>query len=334
MTRLVIQIPAYNEAETLPRALDDIPRSYPGIDEVILLVINDGSKDDTTHVALSHGADYVVQHRLNRGLSGTFLTGLQTSLALGANIIVNTDADNQYPGKEIGNLIRPIMDGSADLVIGDRQPLSNSNFSKTKGRLESIGSRVVRIVSETDVPDAASGFRAYSRYAALRLQVHNQYSYTIETLIQAGREKMKIQHIPIETNPSIRPSRLHKGFADFILNQGGAIIRSFILYQPLKTFSSVGLVFLTPGIILLLRYLIIYLIGDSGVGRYIQSVSIGGTLSIFGFLLIIMGFLGDAIRANRQISKETLVHMRDLSRIKDISNHLEINGEPIFKKEK
>ncbi|MHC1784658.1 MAG: glycosyltransferase family 2 protein [Anaerolineaceae bacterium] len=332
MTKLVIQIPAYNEAKTLPDTLADIPREYPGVEDVVIIVIDDGSTDGTAQIALENGADYVVRHRTNRGLSDTFLTGLLTSLAMGANIIVNTDADNQYPGGAIGNLIQPILDNSADLVLGDRQPMNNSNFSRSKGILETIGSWCVRIVSETNVPDAVSGFRAYSRYAALRMQVHNRYSYTIETLIQAGRDKMKIDHIPITTNPSIRSSRLHRGFMNFIWNQSGAIIRSFILYQPLKAFTAIGSVFLITGMILLLRFLFFYLIGDSGVGRYIQSVSIGGTLATFGFLLIIMGFLGDAIRANRQLMVETLAQMRDKLMINQSGDLNEIIGEPIFRR--
>lgn len=268
MKRLVIQIPAFNEAEILPKTLVALPRQIPGIDRVLILVIDDGSTDNTTEVALQHGADFVVRHRLNRGLSNTFMTGIQTSLALGADVIVNTDADNQYPGEMINELVKPILSDMADMVIGDRQPLLNRNFSKQKGVLEAFGSWVVRKASETDTPDAPSGFRAYSRYASLRLQVHNPYSYTLETLIQAGRERMKIVHVPISTNPTERPSRLHKGFFHFIFNQSGAIIRAFILYQPLKTFSSIGTLFFSAGLILLLRFFFLFLSGESGVGRY------------------------------------------------------------------
>lgn len=330
MRRLFIQIPALNESSALPVVLRSLPGVLPGIDDIHILLIDDGSADNTAHVALENGADFVIRHRINRGLSSSFITGIQSSLALGADIIVNTDADNQYPGDAIARLIAPIIEGKADIVIGDRQPHKNSNFSKTKSVLENFGSWVVRFVSGTDAPDAPSGFRAYSRYAALRIQVHNQYSYTLETLIQAGREKMKIVHVPIMTNRTDRPSRLHKGFLHFIWKQGGAILRSYVLYQPLKTFLSLGMVFLVPGAFLLLRFVALFLLGDSGIGRYVQSVSIGGTLSVFGLLMMVMGFIGDAIRANRQILTETQAALRDQRITAPYEAIHEIHGEPVY----
>jgi glycosyltransferase involved in cell wall biosynthesis len=308
---LVIQIPCFNEAQNICTTLAELPREIPGIDKIIVLVIDDGSCDGTGDIALGNRADFVVRHQLNRGLSRAFLTGLHTALSMGADIIVNTDADNQYPGHYIADLVQPILQKEADLVIGDRQPLKNLHFSPFKRWAETLGSWVVRAVSETNVPDAASGFRAYSRYAALRIQVFNSYSYTLETLIQAGKERMQIKHVPIVTNAALRESRLHKGIFSFIWRQGGAILRSFILYQPLKTFSMLGIPFVLSGSFLLGRFLVFYVLGLSGLARYVQSVSIGGTLLIFGLLLIFLGLLGDAIRANRQIMEEILSHLRD-----------------------
>jgi len=308
---LVIQIPCFNEAPHICTTLAELPREIPGIDKIYTLIIDDGSNDGTGEIALANCADFVVRHQRNRGLSRAFLTGLQTALSLGADIIVNTDADNQYPGRYIAELVQPILHSDADLVIGDRQLLKNQHFSLFKRWTEAVGSWVVRTVSSTDVPDAASGFRAYSRYAALRIQVYNSYSFSLETLIQAGKERMQIRHVPIETNAALRKSRLHKGIFHFIWNQSGAIIRSFILYQPLKTFSILGIPFVISGAFLLGRFLIFYLLGLSGVARYVQSVSIGGTLLIFGLLLFFLGLLGDAIRANRQIMEEILAHLRD-----------------------
>jgi len=329
LKKLVIQIPAYNEAENISRTLDDIPRQYEGIDEVQVVVIDDGSTDGTARVALEHGADAVIRHRRNRGLSRAFITGIQFALALGADIIVNTDADNQYPGSDIQRLIQPILDDSADLVIGDRNPAENAHFSAFKRRMEAFGSWIARKVSGTSVPDTVSGFRAYSRYAALPLQVFNPYSYTLETLVQAGKSQMKIAHIPIKTNPNLRESRLHKGLLHFIWKQSGVIVRSYVLYQPLRTFVSLGAVFLAAGLALLLRFLIYYFLTDTA-GRLLQSVSIGGTLTIVGIILIIIGFIGDSVRASRQISEEILISLRDKTRLGELAAVREFNGQPVF----
>ena len=326
---LVIQIPCFNEAQTLSETIADLPKSLPGFDKIYILVVDDGSSDKTVQVALENGVDYVVRHRQNRGLARTFMTGLTTALTLGADVIVNTDADHQYPGKYIQDLVNPILLGVADLVIADRQPGTNIHFSPIKQMLEKFGSWVVRFLSQTDAPDAPSGFRAYSRYAALRIQVYNSYSYTLETLIQAGKEKMAITHIPIETNPPLRPSRLHKGILNFIWRQSGTIIRSYILYQPLRTFVLLGIPFLLAGGFLVIRFLFFYLHGESGIGRYAQSVTIGGTLTMFGMLFILMGLLGDAIRANRKIMEEILIQLRDNNHI-SVQKSSEINGSPIF----
>ncbi len=308
---LIVQIPCYNEEETLPETICDVPRSIPGISNIGILVVDDGSTDRTAEVALSCGADYVVRNRRNQGLASAFMKGLNTAIALGADIIVNTDGDHQYPGEYIPQLIAPILAGEADIVIGDRQPATNIHFSPFKRLLESLGSWAIRGLSQTDAPDAASGFRAYSRRAALRMHVYSDYSYTLESLIQAGREHIALAHLPIQTNRPLRPSRLHKGPFHFILQQSGTIVRSYVLYQPLKSFTLLGLPFLVAGSLLIARFILYYLIGHSGIARYVQSVSIGGTLSIFGLLMMFMGLLGDAVRANRKMMEEILSYLRN-----------------------
>lgn len=327
--KLVVQIPAYNESGHLPVVLGGIPQQIEGVDEVVVVVIDDGSTDDTARVALENGADYVLRHRQNRGLSRAFISGLQFSLALGADVIVNTDADNQYPGSEITKLISPILADQADMVIGDRQTLENEHFTKSKRLMEHIGSWFMRRISKTDVPDAVSGFRAFSRYAALRLQVYNPYSYTLETLVQAGKGRMKVANVPIQTNPATRESRLHKGILNFMWRQSGAIIRSYVLYQPLRTFVSTGIIPLLAGAVLLARFLISYFFLNQG-SRYIQSVSIGGTLLIAGITLIMFGFLGDAMRANRQAAEETMIILRDQTRFPDESDQSQFQGNPVY----
>ena len=327
--KLAIQIPAYNEANHLPTVLEQLPRQLPGIDEIVIVVVDDGSSDGTAQVALEHGADFVLRHRQNRGLSRSFVNGIQFCLALGADIIVNTDADNQYPGSQIGKLIEPLLQGQADMVIGDRQTLENQHFSPFKRAMEYLGSSVIRRVSNTNVPDAVSGFRAFSRYAALRFQVYNPYSYTLETLIQAGKGQMKIESVPIDTNPATRESRLHKGMFNFIWRQGGAIIRSYVLYQPLRTFLSIGGILFLAGAILLGRFLIHYLF-LAQTSRFVQSVSIGGTFLVAGIILIMFGFLGDAFSANRQISEEVMIRQRDETTIEDLKTLREFLGHPVF----
>ncbi len=328
---LVIQIPCYNEAQVLAKTLADLPREVPGVDRILVLVVNDGSSDDTERVALENGAHYVLRHRRNRGLANAFLSGLQAALALGADVIVNTDADNQYPGRYIAEMVAPIVAGEADMVIGDRQPGKNQHFSPLKRRLEELGSWVIRRLSQTDAPDSVSGFRAFSRYAALRTQVYNSYSYTLETLILAGQARMNIQHLVIDTNPSYRPSRLHRGILNFMWRQGGVIIRSYVLYKPLQTFLRLGIPFGLAGLFLILRFLYFYLIGDTGVGRHIQSITIGGTLLVFSLLLVMLGLLGDAVRANRRTMEEIMLRLRDEARIRD--GDAEFLGSTLIKNE-
>ncbi len=328
MTRLVIQIPAYNEEKNLPHVLAELPRKLQGVADISVVVVDDGSTDHTAKVALANGADFVLRHRRNSGLSSAFIDGIQFSLALGADIIVNTDADNQYPGSEIERLIAPILAGQADMVVGDRQLNTNEHFSPVKRLMEKLGTSFVCHISSTQVADAASGFRAFSRKAALPLQVYNPYSYTLETLIQAGKSQIAIRDVAVKTNPALRESRLHKGMFNFIWRQAGAIIRSYLLYQPLRTFLSLGGLSLLVGLIPLIRFLYLYF-ANRGAG-HLQSVSIGGTFVVVGIVLIIIGFLGDAVRASRNVAEETLTRLRDSTRFENPADVSEFLGLTVY----
>ncbi len=308
---LVIQIPAFNESKSIASVIQELPKSIPGIRQIIIQVIDDGSKDMTTEVALKSGADYVIRHPNNLGLSRAFMTGINHALQLGADIIVNTDADSQYPGHQVINLVNPLVIGKADIVIGNREPGKNQHFPFYKRYLQVIGSWFVSFLSGKRSPDATSGFRAYSRFAALRLQVFNEFSYTLETIIQGNREHIRIKYVPIKTNPAVRPSRLHKGLFNFLFKQGGTILRSIILYRPIRAALLIGTPAFLAGIFFILRFIFVYLEGDSNYLRYLQSVSIGGTLFLFGILVYIFGFLGDALRTNMRMMQEILIRMRN-----------------------
>lgn len=310
--KLIIQIPCYNEADTLEDALEDIPRAVPGIDCVETLLIDDGSNDDTVAVARRLGVDHIVQHGRNRGLAQAFQTGLDHALRLGAGVIVNTDGDNQYPAREIPRLVAPVLDGEADIVIGDRQPHHNLHFSATKRWLQKWGSWTVRNVSGTDVPDAASGFRAYSKEAALRLNVLSHYSYTLETIIQAGKLGLTITSVPVATNAPTRPSRLQRNMWHFIKEQGGTILRIYAFYEPLRTFTYLAIPFLLSGAVLWMRFLAYYIFFRLDADRFIQSVTIGAGLLIVGVLIFVFGILADIAGKHRQLTQETLYRLKKL----------------------
>jgi glycosyltransferase involved in cell wall biosynthesis len=311
--KLVVQIPCYNEEETLPLVLAGIPRQIAGVDQVCVLIIDDGSADRTVEVARQHGVDYIVHHAGNKGLARAFRTGLDACLQLGADIIVNTDGDNQYPQKDIPQLVAPVLSGEADIVIGDRQTWTVVGFSRQKKLLQAWGSRVVRAVSGTTVTDAPSGFRAYSREAALRLVSLTSYSYTVENVIQAGKLGLTTMNVPVETNPQTRPSRLQKSNWDFVKKQGATILRLYTVYEPLRTFFYLSLPFALAGLFLILRFLYLNFFTDqSGVGRHVQSLVIGGTLLTLGFLLFVLGVLADLIAANRRLTEETLYRLRKM----------------------
>jgi glycosyltransferase involved in cell wall biosynthesis len=310
MVKLIIQVPCFNEAETLPQALADLPREIAGIDCIETLIIDDGSRDDTVAVARAAGVNHVVSHHHNLGLAQAFQTGIDTCLRLGADIIVHTDADHQYPGRFIPELVAPVLTGRADIVIGDRQVHTISHFSTLKKRLLALGSWMVHNVSGVDVADPVSGFRAYSREAALRFNMLTRYSYTLETIIQAGKLGLAIECVPVTTNPPTRPSRLQKSMWHFIKAQAGTILRLYAFYEPLRTFSYIAVPFLLAGSALWARFFFYYLSGQSGIGRFIQSLTLGTGLVLVGVLIILFGIQADISSKHRQLTQEMLYRLK------------------------
>lgn len=310
--KLIIQIPCYNEAETLPAVIEELPRVIPGIDCIETLIIDDGSRDDTVAVAKRLGVNHIVRHPRNLGLAQAFQSGIDACLRLGADIIVHTDADNQYPGRYIPDLIAPVLAGGADIVIGDRQVQTIEHFSWMKKRMLALGSWMVRNVSGVAVADPVSGFRAYSREAALRFTILTRYSYTLETIIQAGKGGLGIESVPVTTNPPTRPSRLQNSMWHFIKAQAGTILRLYAFYEPLRTFSYIAVPFLLAGAALWTRFFIHYLGGDSGVGRYIQSLTLGLGLLLVGTLIILFGIQADISGKHRQITQEMLYRLKKM----------------------
>lgn len=311
--KLIIQIPCHNEAETLPAVLADIPQQIAGISTIETLVIDDGSTDQTAAVAQQCGVTHLVCHTRNLGLARAFQTGLETALKLEADIIVNTDADHQYPGRFITNLVQPIVQNQAEIVIGNRQIDHNLYFSPIKKWLQKLGSQVVRTISNTDVPDTVSGFRAYSREAALRLNVLSQFSYTLETIIQAGKMGLPIVSVSIETNPPTRPSRLQRSTWHFIKAQASTILRVYAFYEPLRTFSFLALPFLSAGTFLILRFLYYYFLADErGIGRFIQSITLGTGFLLVGVMILVFAVQADIAGKHRQLTQETLYRLKKL----------------------
>jgi glycosyltransferase involved in cell wall biosynthesis len=308
--KLIVQIPCFNEEETLARTVADIPRRIDGVDSVEVLIIDDGSTDRTADVARAAGVDHYVRHPRNRGLARTFRTGIDACLSLGADIIVNTDGDNQYAGADIPQLIRPILDRQADIVVGDRQTARLDHFSPLKKRLQAMGSWVVRQLSATTVPDAVSGFRAISRDAAFQLNILSNFSYTIEMLISAGRRGMAIASVPVRTNRTDRPSRLFRSIPRFMARSGTTILRMFAMYKPLRIFLLMGLALSIAGAIPVLRFLYFWAIGD-GAG-HVQSLILGGVLLVIGFMTLLIGLVADLISFNRQLLEMVLEKMRRL----------------------
>jgi glycosyltransferase involved in cell wall biosynthesis len=311
--KLVIQIPCLNEQDSLPVTLAELPRQIAGVDVIEWLIIDDGSTDRTVEVARALGVDYVVRHPVNKGLAAAFRSGLDASLQLGADIIVNTDADNQYPARYIPDLIGPILRHEADIVIGDRQTGKIEHFSPTKRRLQSFGSAVVRWVSGTTVPDAPSGFRAISRNAALQLNILTRYTYTLETIIQAGSKNLVVTHVPIETNNKLRESRLIKSMGRYVLRSATTILWLFVLYRPLRSFSLLATPFVLSGGVLWLRFAVLSLLGEAGRGTNIQSVIVGSALLIIGFMVFLIGLIGELVAMNRRLQEETLFYVKRLA---------------------
>lgn len=308
--KLIIQIPCYNEAETLEIALNDLPKHIDGIDQIEYLIINDGSQDNTVEVAKNWGVNYVVNFKKNKGLAKGFMAGLDACLRNGADIIVNTDADNQYVGEDIEKLVRPILEGKADMVIGERPIDQTEHFSPLKKKLQHFGSWVVRKASKTDIPDAPSGFRAYSREAAMRMNVVNEYTYTLETIVQAGRNKIPLMSVPIRTNGELRPSRLFSSMFGYVKKSMLTIIRAFLMYKPLMFFASLGSIMSLLGVILGVRFLFYYFAG-TGEG-HIQSLILASMMIILGVMTIIVGLQGDIIAANRKLLEDIQYHVRKI----------------------
>lgn len=308
--KLIIQIPCLNEAETLEIALNDLPKQIDGIDEIEYLIINDGSIDNTVEVAKKWGVHYVVNFKQNKGLAKGFMAGLDACLREGADIIVNTDADNQYCGEDIAKLVRPILEGKADIVIGERPIDDTEHFSPLKKKLQHIGSWTVRVASKSDIPDAPSGFRAYSREAAIRLNVVNEYTYTLETIVQAGHEKMAMTSVPIRTNAELRASRLFSSMFGYIKKSMVTIVRSFMMYKPLRFFGGIGAALFLIGFILGIRYLVFFFSGSAG--GHVQSLILASTLLMMGTMTIIIGLQADIIAANRKILEDIQYHVRKI----------------------
>lgn len=306
--KLIIQIPCYNEAQTLPQTVAELPRTLPGIDCVEILVVDDGSHDETVAVARSLGVHHIVQLPHNMGLAQAFSAGLEASILRDADIIVNTDADNQYCGADIQKLVEPILQGKAEVVVGDRGVAGLPQFSPVKRQLQRLGSWVVSQAAELDVPDATSGFRALTREAALRTLVLSNYSYTLETLIQAGARRMSVTHVPIHTNGPTRPSRLMRSIPHFLSHSGATILRAYTLYRPLRVFLTLGLLSIAGGTALGIRFLYYYLQG-TGSG-HVQSLILAAILVIVGFQVMLIGVVADLIGFNRKILEDVLYRLR------------------------
>ncbi len=310
MIKLIIQIPCYNEEKTLGVALDALPREIPGVDKVEWLVIDDGSTDKTAEVARAHGVDHIVSLHVNRGLARAFTAGLDFCVKSGADIIVNTDADNQYHADDIPKLVAPIVEGRAEIVVGERPIADIEHFSPVKKFLQKLGSWVVRMASGTDIPDAPSGFRAMKREAAMRLNVFDDYTYTLETIIQAGRKNMIITSVPVRTNPDLRPSRLVRSIPSYVRRSLFTIVRIFMTYRPFRFFAMLGIISTLLGLIPTLRFLYFYFSG--GGAGHLQSLIYAVLFLGNGAALIVVGLLADLIAVNRQLLEDIRWRVRDL----------------------
>lgn len=307
--KLVIHIPCLNEEATLPLVLRDIPKKIKGIDEIIILVTDDGSTDKTVAIARKHGVKHFVHHTRNQGLGRSFHDGILKALELGADIMVNTDGDNQYPSNRIGDLVQPILEGQTDIVIADRQTHQIEHFSLAKKLLQRIGSKIVNEAAGTSVPDAGSGFRAYSRESLFRLNTITRYSYCTETIIQAGYKGLHITSIPIDTNPKLRESRLFKNTMEHILKTGFTIIRAYLMYKPYIIFGWLGSILFALGLIPFARYFYYFIVNGTTRG-HIQSLLVGSLLMIASFLCLVLNIIADLIRTNRILTEDNLEHTK------------------------
>jgi len=310
MPKLIIQIPCLNEAGSLPATLAGLPRTLPGIDTIEYLVIDDGSSDGTAEVARTHGVHHVIRFNRHRGLAAAFAAGIDAALRQGADVIVNTDADNQYPGSEIGRLIEPLLTGRFDVVIGDRNIRELSHMSWYKKLLQRGGSWAVRRVSNTAVPDTTSGFRAYTREAALRMTIVSEFSYTLETIIQAGKRRMAIAHVEIPTNARTRPSRLFDSIYGYVKRSTATIVRIYTMYEPLKVFTYIGSSFFVLGLALGLRVVYYYFQGEAF--RHVAAAVAAAMLLIVGFQILLIGLVADAISSGRKLTEDVLYRLKKM----------------------
>jgi len=313
--KLIIQIPCLNEAQTLPATLADLPKSVAGLDEIEVLVIDDGSRDGTSEVARACGVDHIVRLRRNKGLAAAFQAGIDACLKAGADFIVNTDADNQYAGTDIPKLLAPLLRGEADIVIGDRNIAELRHMSWRKRQLQALGSWVVRGVSNTTVPDTTSGFRAYTREAALRMTIVSEFSYTLETIIQAGKKRMAIAHVPVSVNARTRESRLFDSVFSYIKQSGATIVRIYTMYEPLKVFTYLGLGISALGVAGLVRFVYFYFEGLAL--RHVASLVASAMLLNFGFLVLVLGLLADVTAGNRKLLEDLVYRIRSLESPRD-----------------
>lgn len=308
--KLIIQIPCLNEEKTLPLVLEKIPKKIPGIKTIDIVVIDDGCTDKTVQVAKKLGVKHFVRHAHKQGLARSFRDGVNKCLELGADIIVNTDGDNQYPSQDISRLVRPIAQGRADIVIANRQTQTIDHFSKSKKMLQRFGTWVLNKAAGTKIPDAPSGFRAYSRQAAIKLNVVTDFSYAMETIIQAANKRLHIESIPIEVNPKTRESRLFKTNREHVFKSGSAIFRAFVMYRPYVIFLSMSLFFVIIGLVPFLRYLYFVIADHTSGARHLQSLIAGTVLLTAAFVSFTLGVVADLIRINRILSEESLEHQR------------------------
>ncbi len=306
--KAIIQIPCFNEEETLPQTVRDLPRELPGVDDVEILVVDDGSCDRTSEVAEKLNVDHIVRLKQNQGLAYAFMVGLEAALEAGADIVVNTDADNQYRGEDIERLIQPLLEGKADIAVGDRGVATLEHFSPLKRWLQRWGSWVVERAAGIEIPDATSGFRAFTREAAMRLTVLSDYTYTLETLIQAGARRMAVTYVPIRTNPQTRQSRLIQSVPSFLAVSAITILRFYAMYRPLRLFLSLGAVMIAGGVALGIRFLYYFITGP-GFGK-VQSLILAAILTIVGFQVCLIGLMADLVRLNRKMLEEAVYRVR------------------------
>ncbi len=310
--KLIVQVPCYNEEETLPLVINSIPKEIPGVDVVETLIIDDGSTDRTIEVAEELRVDHIIRNKQNRGLAISFSEGIHKCLEFGADIIVNTDGDNQYPQQDIPKLIQPILEGNADIVVADRQTDKIAHFSPLKKLLQKVGSKVVKMASGTDLPDAVSGFRAYSREGAMALNIVTQFSYVAETIIQAGKKRIPITHVKVTTNPKTRESRLFKSIPEHIKKTATAIIRSHTMYSPLKPFLVIGGISIVLGLLPFLNFFFLMISRGELITGHLQSLIFGAVFMILGVLFGVMGLLADLMAINRKLAEDALYRLKNI----------------------